>query len=373
MRILTIIAATGGIHGTLILLSILFRFRHRKNLPLALLLIVFSLRLATIPTWKPEILLSYPWIYPMTSPLPFLFSFLIWWYIRELVSDKLNPPKFLFIHFLPYLLEVLAVSFTLYTMDSGEYELFLNNVFSGNPPLWLPVRNGLKVLVNIIYLVVSGRIAFGKKSERLSGVKRFWIRSLVIIPSIVLTSFAYVAVLPSVSRHMLNKTAWPFLILSITMAVLIYGISFLLLAAPDISFPEYGEHEKAGKCPVVQLCSDIECRYLMDKIEKRFNDGAWQNPDLVISDLASEFKVHPNRLSYAINQCCKVSFRTFLNSKRLEYFKYRIKNGAHKNKSILDLAFEAGFPSKSTFNRLFRENMGMTPSEYVKQSDAAAD
>jgi len=366
MRILTVIAALGGLQGLIVLLSIILRFRHRKILPLALLLVVFSLRLATIPTWKPEILLSYPWIYPITAPLPFLFSFFIWWYIRELVSDTLNTPKPLYIHFAPYVLEVTAVTFTLLSMDRVEYALFIRNVFAGNPPFWLPVRNGLKVAVNIIYLIFSARIAFGEKSKRVSGTKRLWIRSLVIAPSLVLASFAYVAVLPSVSRNMLDPgTAGPFLLVSVTMAALIYFISFLLLASSDSSSPE----DKCREGPLVQLCSDAECRHLMDKVERRFHDGVWQNPDFTLSDLASDLNVHSNRLSYVINHCCKVSFRCYLNTKRLEHFITMVNQGAHRTHSILELAYEAGFPSKTTFNRFFIEKKGITPSEYINQKE----
>lgn len=366
MRIITVIGAVGGIQGLILLLSIIFRFRHRKNMPLALLLVVFSLRLATIPTWRPAILLSYPWVYPITAPLPFLFSFFTWWYIRELVSPALNTPKPFFIHFTPYALEVTAVTLTLLSMGRGEYEVFIQNVFSGNPPLWLPVRNGLKVLVNIIYMVFAGRIAFGRKSKRLSGEKRLWIRSLVIVPSIVLASFAYVAVFPSVSRHMLEKTAGPFLIVSVTMAALIYVISFLFLTASDVSLSE----NTCRESPSVKLCTDIESRDIMKRAEKSFDEGAWQNPDLTLSDLAAELRVHPNRLSYAINHCSKVSFRYYLNSRRLDYFLDLVNQGANRKKSILELAFEAGFPSKTTFNRFFFEKKEMTPSEYIKQSEA---
>ncbi len=365
MYAISFIAAIGAFQGTVILLSILLRFRHRKNLPLALLLTVFSLRLVTIPTWREHILLSYPWIYPMTAPLPFLFGPFLWWYIRELVSDKLNTPKPLFTHFLPYIFEVLAISFTLITKNSKEYGQFIHDVFSGNPPVWLPVRNSLKIVLNIIYLAISGHIAFSKKTARVSEAKRLWLRLLVIIPSVVLISFSSVAVLPSVTERLSREAATPFFILSVTMLLLIYGISFLLLISPDIAVWETKHDEGQTN----QLCSDIECKYLLDKVEKRFSEGAYQNPDLTLLDLATEFNVNPNRLSYAINHCLNISFRTLLNARRLDYFFSRIEQNAFRKHSILELAFEAGFPSKSTFNRVFKEKTGIPPSEYVRQSE----
>lgn len=366
MYVLTVITSIGALQGVIILLSIIFRFRHRKNLPLALLLIVFSVRLATIPTWNPDILTAHPWVYPLTAPLPFLFGPLLWWYIRELVSDDLNTPRYLYLHFLPYLFEVLAVSYTVLSIERGAYEHFVQRVFSGNPPLWLPVRNGIKVFVNVIYVFLAGRIAFGKKAERLSVTKRLWLRLLIIIPSIVLLSFSYVAIFPYVTKQLVMGMITPFSILSVTMSLLIYTISLLLMITPEIHSSDLKETGTQDE----PLCSDEECEYLAGLVLKRFSEGAYRNPGLVLSDLSAEFHVHPNRLSYAINRCCNTSFRNLLNSRRIEHFCSLVKEGEHERQSILSIAFDSGFPSKSTFNRVFKEKMGIPPSEFLNQIDA---
>ncbi len=363
MYALTIITSMGAVQGIVILLLILFRFRHRKNMPLALLLIVFSLRLATIPTWSPGILLSYPWVYPLTAPLPFLFGPLLWFSIRELVSDTSNYPRYFILHLLPYFFEVTAVSYTLLSMNTGEYTHLIHNVFSGNPPLWLLLRNGIKVIFNLVYVFLSMRIAFGPNTNRLSYPKRLWLRSLVIIPLLVLLSFSYVAVNPSATARLIHGTTTPFLILSMTMVVLIYTVSFLLMITPELSSPE----KKTVNIQKERLCSEEECDYLVGLIEKRFSEGAFRNPDLTISDFAAEFNVHTNRLSFAVNQCLNTGFRDLLNTRRLDYFSDRIKNGAHRYQSILEIAFDAGFPSKSTFNRVFKEKTGISPSRFIKQ------
>ena len=361
MKALTLIASLGALQGGIILLSILLRFRHRKNLPLSVLLIVFSVRLATIPTWNPDILIRFPWIYPLTAPLPFLFGPLLWMYIKEQVSYKAEINRLFILHFLPYIFETTALSITLLSMSFSEYELFINDIFSGNPPLWLPLRNGLKVVVNIIYLFLSACIAFGKASKKISSSKRCCIKAMVILPSVVLFAFAYVALPPSVTHGLAGGKVLPFFLLTVTMAVLIYGISSLLIIFPEISF--LAASVKNGTSE--QLCSDRECENLMELVRHRFAEGAFHNPDLMLTDLASEFDVHPNRLSFAVNHCCGVSFRNFLNKKRIEFFTSQINRGVHKNSSILEIAFDAGFPSKSTFNRVFKEETGMTPSEYV--------
>ena len=363
MYALTFFTLIGALQGAVILLSIIFKFRHRKNLPLALLLIVFSLRLATIPTWNPDILLAHPWLFAATTPLPFLFGPLLWWYIGELVSDRVNVPRHVYLHFLPYLCETLAVSYSLLSMDQETYGLFIENVFSGTPPLWLPIRNGLKVALNIVYVILAGRIAFGPGAKRLSSAKRLCLKLMVFIAALVLLLFSYVAIFPPVTARLAQGEIAPFYILSVAMALLIYGISFLLLVAPEAHTITVKDGEGGNE----KLCTEEECEYLLDLIEKRFAEGAYQNPDLMLSDLAAEFDVHPNRLSYAVNHCCNDNFRSLLNSRRLDHFFSQIEEGVHGYRSILEIAFDAGFPSKSTFNRFFKEKTGMSPSEFLKK------
>jgi AraC-like DNA-binding protein len=66
-----------------------------------------------------------------------------------------------------------------------------------------------------------------------------------------------------------------------------------------------------------------------------------------------------------VNQIYGQSFRELLNRCRIDFFVRRVVNGALEDQSILDLAFEAGFSSKSTFNRVFKDHIGMSPSCYA--------
>ena len=83
--------------------------------------------------------------------------------------------------------------------------------------------------------------------------------------------------------------------------------------------------------------------------------------------LAKILDVSPNQLSQIINQKAKVNFHDFINAYRVEEF---IQN-ANKNKSfsLLALALDSGFNSKSSFNTIFKKQKGVTPSQFLaKQS-----
>ncbi len=85
--------------------------------------------------------------------------------------------------------------------------------------------------------------------------------------------------------------------------------------------------------------------------------------------MALELGTHPNYLSQIINEKEGKSFYDFVNSFRVEEFKRLVKDSKNKQFTLLALAYDCGFNSKSSFNRYFKKNTGKTPSEFVK-SDA---
>lgn len=105
---------------------------------------------------------------------------------------------------------------------------------------------------------------------------------------------------------------------------------------------------------------------LYDKLLKIMDDEKPHlDPKLSLGALAKQLNVSTNQLSQIINQQAKVNFYDFVNGYRVEEF---IQN-AHKNKkfSLLALAFDSGFNSKSSFNTIFKRQKGQTPSQYLSK------
>lgn len=94
----------------------------------------------------------------------------------------------------------------------------------------------------------------------------------------------------------------------------------------------------------------------------------YKDPDLSLAVLAKYLGESPNRVSRIINSGFNQSFNEFINTYRLEEVKRRMAAGDTDRVTILSIALDAGFPSKTTFNRVFKEMTGHTPKEYVKMS-----
>jgi AraC-like DNA-binding protein len=92
----------------------------------------------------------------------------------------------------------------------------------------------------------------------------------------------------------------------------------------------------------------------------------WLKIDLTLGELAAGINVAPHHLSQIINSEFGKSFACYINE-------YRVGEACqllagHNDKSVLDVALDSGFSSKSSFNASFKKHTGMTPSEYRKTS-----
>ncbi len=89
-------------------------------------------------------------------------------------------------------------------------------------------------------------------------------------------------------------------------------------------------------------------------------------PELNLSDLASRLDIHSNYLSQVINEYEGVNFYDYVNTLRIEEFKRLVSLPENQKYTLLGLAFDCGFNSKSAFNRFFKKTTDLSPSEYLK-------
>jgi len=94
----------------------------------------------------------------------------------------------------------------------------------------------------------------------------------------------------------------------------------------------------------------------------------YRDCDLNLDQLALKTEINKYQISEMLNGYKHKPFYRYINEYRIEYFKNIVEKAIEKNENInfLSFAYEAGFKSKSSFNRYFKEIIGKTPSEYYK-------
>ena len=124
------------------------------------------------------------------------------------------------------------------------------------------------------------------------------------------------------------------------------------------------KYEKAGLAPdEVDALAETVRRAVLDQ-------RLYLDADLTLARLAEDVALSTNHLSQVINGALRCNFAEFINRLRIDEAKRLLREQHREYGSVLRVALEAGFRSKSSFYSAFRRHVGMTPREYLAQ-DAA--
>ena len=131
--------------------------------------------------------------------------------------------------------------------------------------------------------------------------------------------------------------------------------------------------------PVVSAVKKAEQKLLDDErsllikkqlLEYMTNERPYLSSTITLRTLSSMLNVSPNILSWVVNEHLDKNFNEFINQYRLEHFKELLLNPLNNHISLLGLAYESGFNSKTVFNTFFKKMEGITPKAYQKKLSA---
>ncbi len=145
------------------------------------------------------------------------------------------------------------------------------------------------------------------------------------------------------------------------IALFPYIVSFFIFKDADIFAGANGQRKAAFE-PHHDALAVLKKELMELMCKKR----PYLNPELTLADLAAMMGTHPHTLSKVINEKYNQNFFDFVNLYRIEEFKTRIGEAQAKGQTLLSVAFDVGFNSKTTFNRAFKKITGSSPREFFK-------
>ncbi|MEM8890567.1 MAG: helix-turn-helix domain-containing protein, partial [Bacteroidota bacterium] len=89
--------------------------------------------------------------------------------------------------------------------------------------------------------------------------------------------------------------------------------------------------------------------------------------DLSLGELADHIGTTDKKLSALLNQVLELNFFELINEHRVEEVKLKMQDPNFAHYTLLAIAFESGFKSKTSFNRIFKQKTGLSPSAYKKE------
>lgn len=296
--------------------------------------------------------------------IPACFGVFMYLYMRT--SITMQPLKSSdSLHFLPLLI-CLALNSKVITYSQEELLLLME---TGSPQ---GVLNTLTLFVvysqAAIYLVRSGLLLarFNRQaSDNLSDFNPQIFSHLLII--LVLNSLIWLLELASKLFGGVDSMALIsdlFFVLFILLLSLFHWYNprrFQIAALHDVVQKESTNNKEQGNVPSSTRGLMLEqVNRLMENQQPFLNNG------ITLSDLAEMLSISAHHLSETLNKEAGKNFYQYVNEYRVKYFCELLKT-APKEKRVLDLAMASGFSSKSTFNLVFKQIKGMTPSQFKSE------
>lgn len=122
---------------------------------------------------------------------------------------------------------------------------------------------------------------------------------------------------------------------------------------------------KQNSSPLIDDEKNKQIEFLKDFM---IQNEPYLDSSLTIQDLAERVEMPVKELSALINLYMKKHFFDFINEYRIEKSKEILKDPSQKDLTILEILYEVGFNSKSSFSTSFKKHTGKTPTDFRKSS-----
>ena len=164
----------------------------------------------------------------------------------------------------------------------------------------------------------------------------------------------------------------PYFVIFGFIALFSFGYSFYGIKQPVIfgqelkqDIDEKKENEKYTKSG---LKENQALDYLHSLISYVEGNKPYLDRDLTLHDLSLVTGIPRHYITQILNEKHKKNFFTFINEYRVKEVVERFADPKYNHYTILAIAFDAGFNSKTTFNSIFKNQTGLTPSRFREKS-----
>jgi len=363
-KLIDVIISAGAINGFFIALVLTTNKngKRKSNRILAALLIVLSVSI--VHSVFITVNIDVP--YRIKEPFILLVGPLLLFYFRECTGLR-SLRRSDVLHFVPFILFFgVSLSILTFSQSLGMYEfLYKYSVFLTIAMWTLSIIQYGFYWVIVLRLYHKHTLVIESEFSNTEGKTLSWMKSFVHIFGLCFCILVITIPLAVHSSYSLVVTTAN-CILSITIFILgyeglfqeeVFSNTTVLPSMPAVSSPKQDTGDTQEAAEEIKKFVPELIRYVEEK-KPYLHDG------LTLSELAKQVGMNRNQLSSVINNGIGDSFYTFINKYRVEEAKRLIANPKNANFTILSLAFEAGFPSKSSFHNIFKKLTGITPAEY---------
>ncbi len=322
---------------------------------------------------------QYPHLVGLTVPFTFVYAPLMYLYIYCSINNTSSLKTKELIHFLPFAAVSLYMS-RFYFFYSAEEKRLVDEGLNHDFDTFTNIIH-LVFVVSVIFYVVKAVLLMRNYKQTLdnnySNIKLTdlkWIRRFLLGFAFVFLLFIFIAITKGLMKM---EYAWNIELISDFILVLafvlfgFYGIrhqNIFVDANDSISLDVENNKIVSPAYENSGLKEDVAKQKHKELLKYMATEKPYLQPKLSLSVLAKGLNISPNYLSQIINQYEQQNFNDFVNKYRINEFIIRAEENTHF--SLLALALDSGFNSKSTFNTVFKKHKGQTPSQYLSSKSS---
>lgn len=303
-----------------------------------------------------EEIYNYPFLLGLELPLPLLHGVLLYLYVGSMTNQLPKNRKLLWLHFIPTVTSILYLAIFFYGLPSADKIFVFRSDGVGFENFSLVINiainiSGVAYVLLSIWLLQRHKKNILNQFSDIEKIDLNWLRLLTWCLGVLWFVVIFFE--------------GPYIFGGVVIFVFLIGFFgnkqgtiFTSNAPPPTDGNPKEKYAKSG-------LKDDHSEELYQKLISLMKEEAlYKNGEISIGEIASKLEVHPNYLSQVINEREGKNFYDFVNSYRIEEFKLLLAIPKNQNFTLLALAYDCGFNSKSSFNRYFKKATGQTPSEY---------
>lgn len=374
---MNIILSIGIAHGLFLVLLLLGKKENlQANKILAFLILLYTLFIGQVLGVRTELYRYAPHAFLIALGIPLLCGALHYLYVRTLISSqkKLKPEDLW--HFALYFLNWIYFIPLVFKSKPALIDLFIG--YATERPknyllfvLWAITIQGLIYMILSLNLIKKYKKNIRKEYSSIEKINLIWLNNITIITlSVWVIVFIKNIVSHFVSSDIFIQREVP---VALGLMVLIYVMGYQGLIQTEIFTPSTAnnnndsndnktlkKYEKSGLSNEKAKAAQANLAKLMEEHK------VYRENNLTLKELAKKLSISPHNLSEIINTHEKQNFFDFVNRYRIKDVKDAMLQPDKKNYTLLAIALDAGFNSKSSFNAIFKKYTNMTPSQYRK-------
>ena len=305
---------------------------------------------------------SFPsWLMRINLFLFLVHSPFIYIYISASIKQKINYLQLLY--FLPAVLFFFIINVFYDFSDFDKINFLITNLkYSIILISFFPITIFFVIFIifKSLKLIKQYSVFLKDNSSNINIADIIWLKTIIYINIIFWIIFLFLTIIKKVNAE-INLQNLPFILI----LIFIFIISFVGFKRPNI-FIKYSNNtsKELKNNKIVINDNDVENDLLLKKLfEYIEKEKPYLNPELSLSNLAEYLNIPSYKLSKILNEQIGKTFFDFINFYRVEEVKKQLQE--NKNYKIIAIAYDCGFNSKSSFNRIFKKYTGKTPSQFI--------